>query len=106
MVAPALLFQRKIPFDEEMNPTLDSSEAVEATKEYVEIRTYMPEKSMAWTREETVSAFLKGKVFSILTFASAIHAIKRPGRSMVANTLRFCTVAGSLVGGGGRSAGR
>ncbi len=90
----------KTPFDEEMNPTLDSPEAVEATKEYVEISKYMPEASMAWTREETVSAFLKGKVFSILTVASAVHAIKRPGRSKVANKVKFCTVPGSLVGGG------
>ncbi len=90
----------KAPFDEEMNPTLDSPEAVEATKEYVEISKYMPEDSMAWTREESISAFLKGKVFSILTVASAIHGIKRPGRSKVAGKVKFCTVPGSLVGGG------
>ena len=90
----------KLPFDEWMNPTLDSRKGVETTKEYIEIVKYMPDESTTWTPEEGVASFMQGNVFSILTHASAVHTIKNSGNSTVGGKVKFCMVPGSLVEGG------
>jgi multiple sugar transport system substrate-binding protein len=90
----------KIPFDEAMNPTLESPQGIETTAEYAAITKYMPLETLTWTPKDGISTFLQGNVFSMLTYPSSIDPIQHATQSKVAGRVQFCSVPGSLVAGG------
>jgi multiple sugar transport system substrate-binding protein len=87
-------------FDEAMNPTLESPEGIETTAEYAAITKYMPLETLTWAPKNGISTFLRGNVFSMLTYPSSVHPIQHATQSKVAGKVRFCSVPGSLVAGG------
>lgn len=84
-------------FDTEMNPTINSDEAIEALEYMIELSKFAPSGVTSYGWEESATAFLQGNVGSGFLFSDWIAALKDPESSKIVGKWNFAPVPGEVT---------
>lgn len=92
-------FPTMLPFDENMNPLLESQEGINATEEFVEAAKYMPEENPSWDYHQVYTESAAGNIFQEIQFPSLSNRLNDPAESKVLGNWGTAVVPGSKVTG-------
>jgi multiple sugar transport system substrate-binding protein len=95
----SMKFPNMLPFDENMDPLINSNEGIKATEEFVKSLEYMPNEIPSWDYQVGYTMYSGGQAFTSIHFPSMSNINNDPERSKIIGKWDAEAVPGHKVSG-------
>ncbi|MDW8034186.1 MAG: extracellular solute-binding protein [Nitrososphaerota archaeon] len=96
---PRLVSQKVLPFDEEMRPNINRTEAVKAVEEMKEMLKYAEPGTLEYDFARSLEAFAQGRAYCTLLMTWAQAALEDPAFSKVVGKVTYAPHPGRIING-------
>jgi multiple sugar transport system substrate-binding protein len=95
----SMKYPNMLPFDENMEPLIDSDEGIQATEEFVESLKYMPSETPSWDWQVGYQMYSGGQIFTSMNFPSLSNMNNNPEISKIIGKWSAEVIPGHKVKG-------